>query len=306
MRLLSGRVGNLVLVFDGDEPGQQAAERAVRMTLEQGLECRVLLLPGGSDPCDWFSAHGRQDFDAMLAREALSTVAFLCRRGLQRLDPGQPGGREAVAREVTDLSRAIEDPLRRESIAADIARACGIDRNLLRRATGSAADARPAAPTHGRAHGPTSALRRSQWVAVAGLAEDAGRLAVLDELLVDGALGEPGVVRLAALARELLAAPDGGFDATAWLEAAREQTPELAAGLERALMPPPDLLLPSWEEAVEHLRRTRAQAAAREARREALARPDIDSNGEVLRGVHSSLVADRASDDVSMSGADPA
>jgi len=307
MRLLKGRVSNLVLVFDGDEPGQQAAERAVRMTLEHGMECRVLLLPDETDPCEWFSAHSREDFDAMLARSGLSTVAFLCRRGVDRLDPGQPGGRESVAREVTELSRAIEDSLRRESIATDIARACGMDRNLMRAET--AATPVPVSPTEAprsASRGPTSAVRRSQYVAVAGLAEDPARLAALDELTVAGAITDTGVVRLLALARELLEASGGLLDATGWIEAAREQTPEQAAGLERAIMPPPDLLLPSWDEAVAHLRQVRAADAAREARRAALAQPDIESNGEVLRGVHSSLVADKAPRDVSVSGADPA
>jgi DNA primase len=307
MRLLKGRVSNLVLVFDGDEPGQQAAERAVRMTLEHGMECRVLLLPGETDPCDWFSAHSRDDFDAMLARGGLSTVAFLCRRGVDRLDPGQPGGRESVAREVTELSHSIEDPLRRESIATDIARACGIDRNLLRAEAAVAfAPAAPTGASSAASRGPTSAVRRSQYVAVAGLAEDSARLVVLDELTVAGAITETGVVRLLALARELLEASGGSLDAAGWLEAAREQTPELVAGLDRALMPPPDILLPSWEEAVEHLRQVSQAEAAREARRTALAQPDIESNGEVLRGVHTSLVADKAPRDVSVSGADPA
>lgn len=307
LRLLKGRVGNLVLVFDGDEPGQQAAERAVRMALEQGMECRVVLLPSDSDPCEWFSAHRREDFDAMLARQGLSTVAFLCRRGLQRLDPGQPGGRESVAGEVTDLSRSIEDPLRRESIATDIARACGVDRNLMRAA--GDVSATPAAFAGDRSRdatsAPTSALRKSQYVAVAGLAEDPNRLAELDELLVAGAFPDTGAVRLLALARELMTESKGALDATVWLEAAGEQTPELVAGLERVLMPPPNVLLPSWDESVEHLRRVREAQAAREARRQALTLPDIESNGEALRGVHSSLVADRANRDVSVTEADP-
>jgi DNA primase len=306
MRLLKGRVSNMVLVFDGDEPGRRAAERAVRLALEHGLECRVLLLPGQTDPCEWFSAHSVEDFDALLAREGLSTVAFLCRRGLDRLDPGQPGGREAVASEVTELSRSIEDPLRRESIALDIARACAVDRNLLRATGAVAALQTPSTGSSARTGGPSSALRRSQYVAVAGLAEDAGRLAVLDELLVAGALSDAAAMRLLALARELMDASGGTLDPTGWLEAAREQTPELARGLERALMPPPDLLLPSWDEAVLHLRQNRQAEVAREARRTALAQPDIETNGEVLRGVHSSLVAERTNRDVTVTGADPA
>jgi DNA primase catalytic core len=86
VRLVRARVGNLVLVFDGDEPGRAAAERAVRRVLEEGVECRVLLLPGDMDPCDWFAAHTAEEFEAELERQAIGSVGFLCRRLLEQLD----------------------------------------------------------------------------------------------------------------------------------------------------------------------------------------------------------------------------
>jgi DNA primase len=302
LRLVKARVGNLVLVFDGDEPGCQAAERASRMVLAEGLECRVLLLPSDMDPCDWFATRTRADFDALLDRTGLSSVAFLCRRGLERLDVGQPGGREQVAREMLELTRTIEDPLRRETIVGDIARACGLDRNLLRRgsqaAHGPSGDPgalsvaeRPgtlAGASRRPVNAPVKALVRSQFVAVAGLAQDGGRLQTLAELERDGALDHPGARQLLALGRALLE-EEGCLDAGLWLEAARERAPAEHAALERALLPPPGLILPGWDEAVAHLRGHRAGEAARAARRDALLRPDIASNGDVLRGVQASL-----------------
>ena len=179
LELVTSRVANLVLVFDGDEAGERAAERAVNMLLEQGRECRVLLLPEGQDPCDWFASHGREEFEALLGSEGLSSVAFLARRGLSRLDAGQPGGREAVAREVLAATGRLGDPLRREGVLGEIARVCGVDRNILRRSSsaGMAAptfEAPPDAVGRGRGGRPVQARVRTQFVAVAGLAEDVG------------------------------------------------------------------------------------------------------------------------------------
>ncbi len=306
LRLVKARVGNLVLVFDGDEPGCQAAERAARMVLSEGLECRVLLLPSEMDPCDWFSGHTRADFDVLLERHGLSSVAFLCQRSLGRQDAGQPGGREQVARELLDLTRAIEDPLRRETIVADIARACAVDRNLLRRDGAVAATASGPATFFGRgvhpaSRRPVSAILRCQFVAVAGLARDSSRLAVLDELEQQGALAHPAARSLLALAREFLAA-GAAVDAAAWLDAAREQSEASHAALERALLPPPGLLLPGWDEAVAHLRATRAQDLARAARRDTLSRSDVASDGEALRGLQSSLLGSALAADVPAPG----
>jgi hypothetical protein len=135
---------------------------------------------------------------------------------------------------------------------------------------------------------PVKALVRSQFVAVAGLAQDGGRLQTLAELERDGALEHPGARQLLALGRALLE-EEGRLDAGLWLEAARDRAPTEHAALERALLPPPGLILPGWDEAVAHLRGHCAGEAARAARRDALLRPDIASNGDVLRGVQASL-----------------
>ncbi|HEU5115678.1 MAG TPA: DNA primase, partial [Isosphaeraceae bacterium] len=50
LRRLADRV---VLVFDGDEAGQKAADRSVELFLGHEVDVRVLTLPQGLDPCDF-------------------------------------------------------------------------------------------------------------------------------------------------------------------------------------------------------------------------------------------------------------
>ncbi|MGQ0553965.1 MAG: DNA primase [Planctomycetota bacterium] len=304
LKLVRTRVSNLVLVFDGDAAGQQAAERAARMVLSAGLECRVLLLPSDMDPCDWFATHSRADFDAFLETEGLGSVAFLCRRMLAQHDAGLPGLRERVAREALDLCQRLEDPLRRESIVADVARTCGVDRNLLR------ADASAGVVPVARSRvvnapvAPVNAQVRSQFAAVAGLASQPDRLTCVAGLRDAGALTHPAAVELLAIAEELLRTnPSAVVESGAWLEAAQERAPALRATLERALLPPPGVLLPEWGEAIEHLRRLHADEQAREARRLALARPDIAWNGTALKDVQSSLQNSADARSLPLSGA---
>ncbi|MBM3986264.1 MAG: DNA primase, partial [Planctomycetes bacterium] len=128
LRLVKARVSDLVLVFDSDNAGRLAAERTVQLVLAEGLECRVLHVPEGKDPCEWFASRGREDFDRLLSRHGQSSVEYLCRRALERSDPRQPGVREEVAREVLRQASALQDPLRRETIVADVARACDLER----------------------------------------------------------------------------------------------------------------------------------------------------------------------------------
>jgi DNA primase len=290
LALVKARVSNLVLVFDGDGAGQQAAERASRMVLAEGMECRVLILPQDMDPFDWFGSHSRADFDALLDRQAVSNVAWLCQRGVAALDRGQPGGREQVAREVLEAARTIEDPLRREGVVADIARVCGIDRNLLRRQAGGTVGPAPLAPRRPRAAAPpVNALVRSHFVAVAGLAHDVTRRAVLAELLADGALAHAGACAVLAVGTRLLDEGGGRLDAADWLEAVREELPAEADELEHVLLPPPQRILCSFDEAVTHLRRCRDGELVQEQKRLAMSRPDLASRSELLRDLHSRL-----------------
>jgi len=64
LRRLADRV---VLVFDGDEAGQRAADRGLELFLNHELDVRVLTLPAGVDPCDVLLRQGAEAFQARAA-----------------------------------------------------------------------------------------------------------------------------------------------------------------------------------------------------------------------------------------------
>ncbi len=319
MALARGRAGNLIFVFDGDEAGQRAAERAVDMVLEDGRECRVLLLPDEVDPCEWFSVHTTEEFEQQLEADALGTVAFLARRELQRLDAGQPGGRETVARDVLTKAGKIRDSVRREALVAEIARECGVDRNELRRVAraGAASSRAPVADVDfggGGRRVPLKAHVRSQFVAVAGLATEVGRLQEIEALVADGVIAHAGALRLLEVGRALLepTVPEAAatepteapqestgaarLDGIEWLAALAETDPALRPALEKVLLPPPDVVMPSYEEAVSHLRREQEDQRLKQSRRDALARPGLAHDTEALQRIDSELRARAAVD----------
>jgi len=62
---LSGLVGLVDLVFDGDNAGRKAALRSAEMILTQGLKCRVLCLPEGEDVDSVLQKHGRDSLKGL-------------------------------------------------------------------------------------------------------------------------------------------------------------------------------------------------------------------------------------------------
>ncbi|MBW2712260.1 MAG: DNA primase [Deltaproteobacteria bacterium] len=55
---LRRRTRTVVLLFDGDEPGQKAMEKALTLLLPQGLRVRAVLLPEGDDPDTYLQREG--------------------------------------------------------------------------------------------------------------------------------------------------------------------------------------------------------------------------------------------------------
>ncbi|NCD24563.1 MAG: DNA primase [Deltaproteobacteria bacterium] len=64
---LSGLVGRVDLVFDGDNAGRKAALRSAEMILTQGLKCRVLCLPEGEDVDSILQREGRARLEGLVA-----------------------------------------------------------------------------------------------------------------------------------------------------------------------------------------------------------------------------------------------
>ena len=82
LRRLADRV---VLVFDGDEAGQTAADRALELFLGHEVDVRVLSLPDGLDPCDFLLGEGADAFRDLVDR-AVDPLSFAIARAEARFD----------------------------------------------------------------------------------------------------------------------------------------------------------------------------------------------------------------------------
>ncbi len=82
LRQLADRV---VLVFDGDEAGQKAAERCLEIFLGHPVDLALVTLPGGADPCDFLHEYGADEFRRSLSR-AVEPLGFAIDRIESRFD----------------------------------------------------------------------------------------------------------------------------------------------------------------------------------------------------------------------------
>lgn len=76
IRILKGYSAKMVLIFDSDAAGIGAAKRSVKTFLKEGVDIRILVLPGGNDPDSFMLTHGPEAF-VEFAENAASAMQFL-------------------------------------------------------------------------------------------------------------------------------------------------------------------------------------------------------------------------------------
>jgi DNA primase len=135
-RTLSRLCDVAVLLFDGDEAGQRAAERAIPIIMAHELDVRICVLPDGLDPDSLLHLPDGQDRFAKAIAHADDAFAFLLAR-LEGQLAGVDGlsGRQRVLEAFVDsiarsgLSKAT--PLRRAMLTTKLAELAGVGPDLI-------------------------------------------------------------------------------------------------------------------------------------------------------------------------------
>ena len=131
-KLLSRFTKEVILCYDGDTAGVQAANRAIPMLEKTGLKVRVLRITGAKDPDEFIKTFGREAFARLLDRsenyvaynlktapgilflEDPSSAASLPGRGRTAGRTGQPRGREVYAGQLAQQTGVGKDAILQE------------------------------------------------------------------------------------------------------------------------------------------------------------------------------------------------
>ncbi len=132
IRLLSRHAQHrIVYLFDGDEAGQRAADRALAfiddsMTPEAGrskIELAAVTLPDNLDPADFVAARGGAALQALIA-DAQPLLKYGIERRLARWDLSRAEGRSAALADALSVLAPIKDSLLAKDYAVQIASRC--------------------------------------------------------------------------------------------------------------------------------------------------------------------------------------
>ena len=110
---LLGRFARKVVVnYDGDRAGINAAKRAIEVLLPEDFEVKVLVLPDGADPDEFVRAHGVEDYNKRRGR-AVQHMQFVLAEAMRERNLRNPAQKAAAVEEVLPFVRAVRNPIQR-------------------------------------------------------------------------------------------------------------------------------------------------------------------------------------------------
>ena len=129
-RLLKRFVPEVVIVYDGDASGFQAAQRGLHRLLAEDLRVRIALLPAGEDPDSFTRQHGVKEFTT-LTDKAINLIEFQIQAVIQNRDIHRVDVKTQVVKEVTETLLNLKNRVERSEYIKYAAKELHVDERVL-------------------------------------------------------------------------------------------------------------------------------------------------------------------------------
>lgn len=135
--LLSRYTENLVLIYDGDEAGQRAAQRAIPMLEKAGLRIKVLQLKDAKDPDEYLKKFGADKFRVLL-EESSNRVEYQLNSIARKYDIREDEQRVRFIGEAAEFISTLSNAVQREVYGNRVADAAKISYEAMKIEVGKA------------------------------------------------------------------------------------------------------------------------------------------------------------------------
>ena len=130
-RALARYAHRIVLLFDGDAAGSNAAMRGVEIALGSGADARIVSLPSEHDPDTFVQTEGK---DALLelAENGQSALDFYLNQMSKQHDLNSVQGKSQAVETLKPLLARLRDAVRRDLMMREVAQRLSVDEGALR------------------------------------------------------------------------------------------------------------------------------------------------------------------------------
>ena len=123
--LLTRYTEQVVLIYDGDQAGQNATQRAIPLLEKAGLQVKVLQMKEAKDPDEFLKKFGADRFKLLL-EESSNRVEYQLRAIIRKYDMGVDEDRVKFITEASDFICTLPGAVQREVYGTRAAEAAGV------------------------------------------------------------------------------------------------------------------------------------------------------------------------------------
>lgn len=116
------------ICYDGDDAGQNAIDKAIKIFDEEKITTRILVVPDKMDPDDYIRKYGKDKFNNI---KTLNTISYRVKRAKRGLDMSVDEVRVAYAKKCSEILAELDDPVEIESQIKNIMIETGFSREVL-------------------------------------------------------------------------------------------------------------------------------------------------------------------------------
>ncbi len=129
--ILKRHTSNVIVNFDPDAAGANAAEKSISLLTEEGFTIKIVTLEGGLDPDRFVRERGVEAYKEAI-RGARRQADYLIERARQLFPGGNPEQKQKAMNFLLPHIRRIPETLAREQFAADAAQKLGFGSSVMR------------------------------------------------------------------------------------------------------------------------------------------------------------------------------
>ena len=129
-RLLSRFTKEVVICYDSDQAGVQAAERAIPLLEKTGLRVRVVRVTGAKDPDEYIKTYGPDAFGQLL-NQSENHLDYSLDQLAGRYDLNDPNQKLDFAKAAVEQLAGIEDAIQQELMANRVSQLTGVGKRAI-------------------------------------------------------------------------------------------------------------------------------------------------------------------------------
>jgi DNA primase len=125
-KLLKRYTTRVLLSYDGDSAGMNAADKAIDILHEAGFTVRLLTIPEGLDPDEFLRKYGKIAWDKLARERAADFWQYKLNKALRENDVSAVPGKVSVVNALKPYLNACDDPVELESVVNLLAKAVSV------------------------------------------------------------------------------------------------------------------------------------------------------------------------------------